>query len=168
MPAWHGLSSWGCPAVSASRWPSGYRHAAAVAADSRAVAVCRWPCVWTPVCPDRSVDSRRILALIVRHSLHGQPSTMERVGQRPLQGLHLAVTAFLCCVDDTRLQVQLTPFVLNNHSNTFKSHCAFPFCGLQRLSDVVRVIGISRRLVDQPQRPGWGLRMLPGPGACDY
>jgi len=26
------------------------------------------------------------------------------VGQQPLQGFHLAMTAFLCCLDDTRLQ----------------------------------------------------------------
>ena len=54
--------------------------------------------------PDRSVHSRRVLALIVRHSLYGQRSAAERVGQQPLQGFHLAVTAFLCCLDDTRLQ----------------------------------------------------------------
>ena len=51
-----------------------------------------------------AVHSRRVLALIVRHPFHSQRSAMERVGQQPLQGFHLAVTAFLCCLDDTRLQ----------------------------------------------------------------
>jgi hypothetical protein len=46
----------------------------------------------------------------------------------------------------------------------FPPPAPFPFVGLRRLSDVVRVIGISRRLVDQPQRPGWGPRMLPDRG----
>ncbi len=54
--------------------------------------------------PDRSVDARRIPALVVRHALHSQRAAMERVGQQPLQGFYPAVTAFLCCLDDTRLQ----------------------------------------------------------------
>src|ERR1700722_16926959 len=47
-PASSDPSSWGFPAVSACHWPSGYRHVAAVAADSRTAAVYRWPCIWTP------------------------------------------------------------------------------------------------------------------------
>jgi hypothetical protein len=33
-------------------------------------------------------------------------------------------------------QVHSTPFVLNNHSNGFKSHCTFPLGCLQRSSDL--------------------------------
>src|ERR1035437_1462536 len=63
--------------------------------------------------PDRSVHSRRVLALIVCHPLHGQRSTVERVGQQPLQGFHLAMTAFLCCLDDTLLQSPDLEFTLS-------------------------------------------------------
>src|SRR5277367_3100013 len=62
--------------------------------------------------PDRSVHSRRVLALVVRHSFHSQSSTAERAGQQPLQGFHLALTAFLCCLDDTRLQSPDPEFAL--------------------------------------------------------
>ena len=54
--------------------------------------------------PDFSVHSRRSFALIVRHSFHGQGFAGKRAGQQPLQGFHLAPTAFLSGLDDTRLQ----------------------------------------------------------------
>ena len=114
MPAWRGLSSSECPAASTSRWLSECGHAAAVAVDNRAAATCRWLCVWTPgfarllpSTPDVS------LALIVRHPFHGQGFAGKRAGQQPLQGFHLAPAAFLCCLDDTRLQPADAAFTLS-------------------------------------------------------
>ena len=54
--------------------------------------------------PDFSVDSGSPFALIFRHPPHGQSFAVERVGQQPLQGFRLVVSAFPCCLDDTRLQ----------------------------------------------------------------
>ena len=39
----------------------------------------------------------------------------------------------------TEPQVQFTPFVLNNHSNDFKSHCTFPFIGVSVLSSATSI-----------------------------
>ena len=60
-----------------------------------------------------SVHSRRSLALIVRHPFHGQGFAGKRAGQQPLQGFHLAPAAFLCCLDDTRLQPSDLTFTLS-------------------------------------------------------
>jgi hypothetical protein len=54
--------------------------------------------------PDLSVDSRRIFALVFRHSSYGKNFPAERVGEQMLQGFHFAPSAFLCCLDDTRLE----------------------------------------------------------------
>jgi len=53
--------------------------------------------------PDCSVHTQRALTLVVCYSLHGQRSAGERVGQQPLQGSFLAVTALLYCLDDMHL-----------------------------------------------------------------
>ena len=63
-------------------------------------------------CPAYAVHSRRALALTFRHPFHGQGFAGERVGQQPLQGLHLAPAAFACCLYDTRLQPPDLAFTL--------------------------------------------------------
>src|SRR5258708_39958195 len=45
-----------------------------------------------------------MLALVFRHSSDGQRFATKRVGQQALQGFHLVPLAFLCCLDDTRLE----------------------------------------------------------------
>src|SRR2546429_3073547 len=47
-----------------------------------------------PIFPNFSV-TRGFLALVFRHSPHGQNFAAERVGQQALQGSHLAPSAFL-------------------------------------------------------------------------
>src|SRR2546421_4855142 len=80
--------------------------------------------------PNVFVYSRGGLALVFRHSSHGKGFATERVGQQVLQGLHLTPSAFLCCLDDTRLEpthiavscrpVHLVPFHLTVGGRTSK------------------------------------------------
>ena len=55
-------------------------------------------------CPAYAVHSQRSPALIFRHPFYGQGFAGKRVGQQPLQGLHLTPAAFPCCLYDTGLQ----------------------------------------------------------------
>ena len=50
------------------------------------------------------VHSGRVLALIFRHSFHGQGFGREGVGEQPLQSFHFAPTTRPCCLDDACLQ----------------------------------------------------------------
>src|SRR6266516_2809132 len=80
--------------------------------------------------PNVFVYSRGVLALVFRHSSHGKGFATERVGQQVLQGLYLTPSAFLCCLDDTRLEpthiavscrpVRLVPFHLTVGGRTSK------------------------------------------------
>src|SRR5205807_6610351 len=54
--------------------------------------------------PNFSVHTRGFLALVFRHSPHGQNFAAERVGQQALQGSHLAPSAFLHRLHDTHLE----------------------------------------------------------------
>src|SRR5207248_6539367 len=54
--------------------------------------------------PNFSVHTRGFLALVFRHSSHGEYFAAERVGQQALQGSHLAPSAFLHCLHDTHLE----------------------------------------------------------------
>src|SRR5439155_2703829 len=54
--------------------------------------------------PADLVHARRVLALVFRHSSHGQDPAAVRVGQQALQGFDLAPPALLCRLHDTRLE----------------------------------------------------------------
>ncbi len=54
--------------------------------------------------PHVFIYSRGVLALVFRHSSDGKGFATKRVGQQALQGFHLVPPAFLCCLDDTRLE----------------------------------------------------------------
>ena len=54
--------------------------------------------------PNHLVHTRRAFALVFRHPLDGKGFAAERVGQQALQGVHLAPSAFLRRLDDTRLK----------------------------------------------------------------
>jgi transposase InsO family protein len=46
----------------------------------------------------------------LKNSFHGQGLPAERAGEQSLQSFHLAPTAHLGCLDDTRLQPSYLPF----------------------------------------------------------
>src|SRR5438445_3573926 len=54
--------------------------------------------------PNFLVHARGFLAIVFRHSSNGENLAAVRVGQQVLQGLHLAPSAFLCCLRDTHLE----------------------------------------------------------------
>src|SRR6266567_5694870 len=54
--------------------------------------------------PEDPVHSWGVLALVFRHSPHGQRFAAKRVGQQSLQGFDLAPSLFLRRLDDTRLK----------------------------------------------------------------
>ena len=54
-----------------------------------------------------------MLALIVRHSFHGQGFGREGVGEQPLQSFHFAPTTRPCCLDDACLQPAGLTFTLS-------------------------------------------------------
>ena len=56
------------------------------------------------VFPEDFIDARSVLALVFCHSSHGKSLAAKRVGQQVLQGMDLVPLAFLCCLNDTRLQ----------------------------------------------------------------
>jgi hypothetical protein len=54
--------------------------------------------------PDVLVYPSCLFALVFRHSSHGKGFAAKRVGQQALQSVDFAPSAFLCCLDDTRLE----------------------------------------------------------------
>src|SRR5271154_5068548 len=78
-------------------------------------------------CPAYAVHSRRPPALIFRHPFHGQGFAGKRMGQQPLQDLHLAPAAFPCCLYDTSLQPSDPTFTLGPVD-------LFPVCRLGSLA----------------------------------
>ena len=83
-PASPDRASWGYRAAAASHWPLGCRRAEAVAAGSRAVEAIRWHVPWPPEsAPHCAIHPRGLFACIPRHSLHGQGTAGEGVGEQP-------------------------------------------------------------------------------------